>query len=173
MTDRAATAARLALTWSGGFQCFFPVGFPCMNNLKIGSRLALGFAIILVLVALLAGLGLWNIDIASQGNVNETGRLMFIVLALATLALGIMISIAITRSIVNPLHDAIRAAQAIAAQDLTVKIATPGRDETGMLLRALQQMSGKLQNVVGDVRLSAQEITAASQQLHAGNEDLS
>lgn len=144
-----------------------------MNNLKIGTRLALGFAVILLLVTLLAGLGLWNIDTASQGAVNETARLMFIILALVTLVLGVLISITITRSIVGPLHNAIRVAQAIAANDLTVKIDVRGQDETGMLLRALRQMTGNLQNVVGDVRLTAQEITAASQQLLAGNEDLS
>lgn len=144
-----------------------------MHNLKIGTRLALGFSVILILVTLLAGLGLWNIDTASQGAVNETARLVFIVLAAATLVLGIIISVMITRSIVRPLHNAIGVAQALAAHDLTVKIDTRAQDETGMLLRALQQMAANLQNVVGDVRVSAQEITAASHQLLAGNEDLS
>lgn len=144
-----------------------------MNNLKIGTRLALGFSIILVLVAILAGLGLWSIDAAGRGDVNETARLAFIALALATLVLGILISILITRSIVRPLRNAIGVAQAIAKQDLTVNIDAQGHDETGMLLRALRQLTGNLQNVVGDVRLGAQEITAASQQLLAGNADLS
>lgn len=144
-----------------------------MNKLKIGTRLALGFSVLLILVAALVGVGLWNIDATSQGSAHETARLVFIILALATLLIGILLAISITRSIVRPLNNAIRVAQTIAANDLTVQIDAHGTDETGTLLRALQQMTRNLQSVVGDVRHGAQEITAASHQLLAGNEDLS
>jgi len=141
-----------------------------MNKFKIGTRLTLAFSILLVLVAALAAIGLWTIDTAS-----DTGRLLFIAVALATLLIGIVMSITITRSIVRPLNNAIQLAQTVAAHDLTVQIDVDdrGKDETTMLLRDLQQMTQNLHSVVSRVREGAHEITAASQQILAGNEDLS
>lgn len=144
-----------------------------MNNFRIGTRLALAFSVLLIMVAILAGVGLWNIDTANQAAPNDTGRVVFIVLALATLMIGIVLSVTITRSIVRPLHSAIQVAQTIAAHDLTVKIEAQGKDETAALLRALQQMTENLHSVLARVREGAHEITAASQQILAGNGDLS
>lgn len=144
-----------------------------MNKLKISTRLILGFSTLLLLVVALTGVGLWTLDTATQGTINETARLLFIGLAVATVLIGSFMTISITRSVVRPLNNSIALAQTIATQDLTVQIDAHGHDETGMLLRALQQMTNTLRSVVGDVHHSAQEITSASRQILAGNADLS
>ena len=41
-----------------------------MNNLKIGTRLAVGFTFMLLLVAILAGIGLWRMQ-ASDAMTDE------------------------------------------------------------------------------------------------------
>lgn len=144
-----------------------------MNKLKIGTRLTLGFSVLLLLVIALSGVGLWSIDTAHQTPPNETARLLFIALALLTLLVGIVFAASLRRSIVRPLNNAIQVAQTIAAHDLTVQIDVNGQDESSILLRALQQMTNNLRSMVGDVRHSAQEITTASNQILTGNADLS
>ncbi len=41
-----------------------------MNSLKIGARLALAFGIMLVLIALIAGVGLWRVQ-ASSSSIQD------------------------------------------------------------------------------------------------------
>ena len=60
-------------------------------------------------------------------------------LSLAALALvaGAVIAVLLTRSITRPLNRAVNAADALAAGDLTVRIESDSKDETGMLLASL------------------------------------
>jgi methyl-accepting chemotaxis protein len=94
------------------------------------------------------------------------------VVALAVL-LGALAAWWITRSITRPLAEAVRVARTVANNDLTSRITTDARDETGQLLQALRQMNDNLAQVVGQVRAGADSIATASGQIDAGNQDLS
>ncbi len=96
-----------------------------------------------------------------------------IVLLGAALALCVLLGSWITRSITRPLNEAVKVAQTVAAGDLTSRIVVDGNDETGMLLRALQEMNDSLVNIVGEVRDGTGMIASASHQLVSGNVDLS
>jgi len=61
----------------------------------------------------------------------------------------------------------------VAQGDLTQRIEVKSRDETGQLLQALKDMNENLAGIVGDVRSTTESITAAAQQVAAGNADLS
>ncbi len=90
-----------------------------------------------------------------------------------TLAVAAAIGVWITRSITHPIRQAVRAAQQVARGDLRISVQPEGRDETAELLRALQAMAGRLEDMIGQVRNSADSISLASQEVASGNVDLS
>jgi methyl-accepting chemotaxis protein len=98
---------------------------------------------------------------------------VLIALALASLAVGAGMAFVITRSVVLPVHEAVRAASAIAANDLSHTVNSPRRDEMGDLLRALNTMQVSLSGVIGQVRHATDSITTASAEIASGNSDLS
>ncbi|ART46861.1 methyl-accepting chemotaxis protein [Acidovorax carolinensis] len=79
----------------------------------------------------------------------------------------------LTRGITRPLSEAVRVARAVADNDLTTTVQVHSRDETGQLMQALQDMNTSLAQVVGRVRSGTEGIATASNQIDAGNQDLS
>lgn len=76
-------------------------------------------------------------------------------------------------SITRPLNGAIRIARGVADRDLTQRIEVETNDEAGQMVQALKEMNDSLSNIVSEVRLNADNITTAAQQISAGNSDLS
>jgi methyl-accepting chemotaxis protein len=66
-----------------------------------------------------------------------------------------------------------RAVQAAAAGDLSVRIASPARDETGSLANAFSAMTAALQTLVADIRSGAARIASAADELAGGSGALS
>ncbi|XLZ71169.1 methyl-accepting chemotaxis protein [Massilia sp. SR12] len=64
------------------------------------------------------------------------------------------------------------ALQAAAAGDLSVRIASPARDETGALANAFSAMTASLQNLVADIRSGAARIASAADELASGSSAL-
>ncbi|MET0429576.1 MAG: methyl-accepting chemotaxis protein [Microvirga sp.] len=89
------------------------------------------------------------------------------------LVLGVLLSIWLVRSITGPLNRAVGVANRIAGFDLTERIETHDRDETGHLLAALQEMQGSLQSLVSNVHQTTETISTASSEIADGNLDLS
>ncbi len=98
---------------------------------------------------------------------------LMIVLCAAGVALGIVTAWLITRSVTGPLADAVRVAQTVSDGDLTSRIEARGKDETGTLLSALQQMNANLVDVVTTVRDSSDSIATGVGEIATGNQDLS
>ena len=94
----------------------------------------------------------------------------FVALALVGLALTAWL---LTRSILAPIAQAVKAAEQVAAGDLSVRIHGHEHDETGRLLLALGRMTEHLASVVGEVRRSSDSIGTASAEIATGNLDLS
>jgi methyl-accepting chemotaxis protein len=91
----------------------------------------------------------------------------------AALCVGAAMAWAITRSVVRPLQQAVKAAEVIAAGDLSQTTHSNARDEAGDLLRALGHMQASLRQLVGQVRSSTDSINTASAEIATGNQDLS
>ena len=104
--------------------------------------------------------------VASAGN-------LLLVLLVASLAIGTLISLFITRSVTRPLAEAVTAARVIADCDLSQPVHSERRDELGDLLRALGQMQGSLSRLVAQVRGSTDSIGTASAEIAMGTLDLS
>jgi len=106
---------------------------------------------------------------AEQGGAQA----LMLGLGLAAVALGCGVAWFITRSITVPLNEAVDVAETVASGDLSSRIDVKSSDETGRLLNALKRMNDSLLNVVGQVRQGTDTIATASNQIAAGNLDLS
>jgi methyl-accepting chemotaxis protein len=93
--------------------------------------------------------------------------------SLVALLLAVWLAIWNTRSITNPMHQAVALAQAVADGKLNSHIAIVGKDETAQLLTALKAMQLKLAEVVSGVRQSAEGVATASAEIAQGNLNLS
>jgi len=109
---------------------------------------------------------------AATGDARRT-KLLLLVTALVSVVLGGLCAWRITRSVVDPLREAVADAMAVGQGDLTRRIAAHGRDEAADLKRSLAQMQQALRNVVGNVRTGAQSVATASAEIAQGNNDLS
>ncbi|MFZ6731300.1 methyl-accepting chemotaxis protein [Undibacterium sp. Ji42W] len=103
----------------------------------------------------------------------ESSRTLIIIVLVSSIALGMLLAVAIARIVSRPLQDAVRVAQTVAAGDLTSHIESHTSDETGLLLQALKEMNQSLLKVVSEVRQGTDEIAAATKEIAEGNMDLS
>jgi len=95
------------------------------------------------------------------GNIMQASnqvKTLQLIIGVAALIIGILVTIFITRSIVRPLNVAVETARALAVGDLTMKIEQVSKDETGQLLQAMQEMV-----------ISSQDVAAMAGQIADGN----
>ena len=86
---------------------------------------------------------------------------------------AIVLGLWITRSITRPLNEAVNVANELAQGNLTVKIESDSKDETGQLIQAMQTMVGKLSHIIGEVTTNADSLNNAAQQVSATAQSLS
>jgi methyl-accepting chemotaxis protein len=79
----------------------------------------------------------------------------------------------LVRSIVSTLNAAVSIADRIASGELGNQVRVESGDELGRLMEALKRMDGKLVEIVGSVRGSADAVGSAARELSHGNDDLS
>jgi methyl-accepting chemotaxis protein len=94
-------------------------------------------------------------------------------LSLAGMLLAAISCVFITRTITRPLAQAVKAAETVAAGDLSSRIEARYRDETGQLLDALKRMNASLVAMVTNVRDASESIATGSTQIATGSVDLS
>lgn len=114
-------------------------------------------------------------DAAQAEGAYEQARSLMICLAAFAVAVGAFFAAQITKSISGPLNNAIVAAQRVADGDLSVSIAVHANDrtETGLLLRALNDMTASLNGIVAQVRQGAHTLSTHTAEIAQGNTDLS
>ncbi|KGE52560.1 methyl-accepting chemotaxis protein [Xanthomonas axonopodis pv. vasculorum] len=90
-----------------------------------------------------------NRQAARQAVATARGFAMLMVIStVVALLLGAAIAFLLTRSVVLPLRQSLRLAQRINDGDLRSQDAATSNDESGQLLRAMQQMQRRLQEVI-------------------------
>ncbi|BDT58950.1 methyl-accepting chemotaxis protein [Massilia varians] len=103
----------------------------------------------------------------------STLRQRFILAGLLALAVLAALLYAVVRaSVARPLAQVREVARRIAEGDLSARMDSARRDEIGLLTEAINSVGASLSSVVGKVRLHAEQIASASQQISAGNLDL-
>ncbi|TQK11293.1 Cache 3/Cache 2 fusion domain-containing protein [Herbaspirillum sp. SJZ107] len=94
-------------------------------------------------------------------------------IGLAALAVfAFLLAALIKRTVTRPLKEARDAAVRIAAGDLSTHVDVRSRDEIGLMLDAMNDISSGLSTVVGQVRQGAEQIANASTEISSGNLDL-
>jgi len=123
------------------------------------------------IVALNSAIASTSIEMADDSA--AAARMAMASVALVALTIAAVCAVAITRSIVQPLRQAVLVARTVAAGDLTSAIVVSGKDETSQLLSALKDMNDSLARIVERVRSSTETIATASAQVAVGSQDLS
>ncbi len=97
---------------------------------------------------------------------------MAIGLILAMIVLQ-LIAWRVTRSITQPIDEALAAANALAEGDLGVRVDTSSHDEVGQFMAATQRMIATLSQIIGQVRATADRLSDSSAQVSATAQSLS
>ena len=110
-----------------------------------------------------------------QYAIADYERTVYVVgLTLAVLlVLALAVAVLVMRSVTRPIAAATAAAGRITAGDLTQPLHGVTPDDLGRLLNAMGDMTTQLRTIVSRVRVGADGVRAASQELVAGNHDLS
>jgi aerotaxis receptor len=135
-------------------------------NMPLAHRVNLSTSAMTVLSLVTAAKGYFH-DAGSQIDALQ------VCVGIAGAILAQSLRVSFTRSIVRPLAQATKMAQAIAGGDLHLQTIEYRNDEVGNLIRALQQMNVNLQAIIGDVRTNVDAITTGTREIAAGTLDLS
>ncbi|KAA5965416.1 methyl-accepting chemotaxis protein [Pantoea sp. M_9] len=111
-----------------------------------------------------------GVGIIEDGTTAIQVSVIFTAIAIAA---AVLLGLLLTRSIVRPLNEAVTVASKVAAGDLSSRITVRSKDETGVLMQALQTMNDNLITIVSNVRAGSDTIAVASNQISSGNIDLS
>jgi methyl-accepting chemotaxis protein len=143
-----------------------------MKNLSIGTRLGLGFGLVLLLMFAAVAVSINHfaqVDSRGSGAVQLT----LAVLSLAALLASVFARWAILRSIHQSLIDAIHIAKTVADCDLSQDFETDVEGDFGPLLGSLGRMEDVLTGLVERLKDATASITDASGDIASGNNDLS
>ncbi|NHZ32854.1 methyl-accepting chemotaxis protein [Massilia rubra] len=92
---------------------------------------------------------------------------------LALLGAAGWFTVLVTRAVTVPLNNAVAVAQSVASGNLVNEFDVGADNEVGKMLRALKDMNDSLRGIVGDVRVSIENISAATRDIASGNNDVS
>ncbi len=105
-----------------------------------------------------------GLENASRLNIGST---------LLSIAIGVLIAVAITRLVTRPLALAMNLVRKTAEGDLTQSLAVTSNDEIGQMVAALNDMAASLRRVMGDVAAAAEQVASGSEEMSATAEQLS
>ncbi|WP_152044794.1 HAMP domain-containing methyl-accepting chemotaxis protein [Aureimonas psammosilenae] len=108
----------------------------------------------------------------TQAN-YASARNMLIAIVVGAIAMGLAAALWMSLSISRGLNRSVKLAEDIGAGDLTQTVDAKTRDEIGDLQRAMNTMTLRLREIVGDVANSSSQVASGSQQSSATAEQLS
>ena len=109
--------------------------------------------------------------VAESSSNYVAARNVIIAVLVLTAIMTALLAVILTRSIVRPLNDAVRAAEDVARGDLTQTIHTQGRDEVTRLQQALKTMQTNLRDTLQHISGSATQVASAAEELNAVTEE--
>jgi len=95
------------------------------------------------------------------------------ILATVFFMLAIVIAYLFARSITRPIVEAVTVTEALSRGDLMVEVHSDSKDEIGQLQQAIANYIIKMRDVIGSVRLGADNLASASQEISATAQALS
>ena len=110
-----------------------------------------------------------SLSYSESHSAYQAARNWTIVLLIAAILLGLIISGTIMAAIKNPMQDAVKAAQTIASGNLHYTIGASGSNEIGQLLSAIKDMQSQLRHMIGTINENSATVSSASEQLAAAS----
>lgn len=107
-------------------------------------------------------------EVEQQNHANS--QIMLILFAIL-LIIGILITIQLNRSILNPLRKLIQSTEIISQGDLSHEVKISSKDEMGALAQSFETMRINLATLINQVKQTADHVSQASLQLSAGADE--
>jgi len=112
-----------------------------------------------------------------QGEITaqayEESKQLNSVVIIASLIAAFVVATLLTRSIVQPMKEAVDISVTVASGDLTQKIRTDGNDETSQLMQSLAGMQQNLRDTLSHIANSSNQLASAAEELNSVTEDAS
>lgn len=101
-----------------------------------------------------------------------TSTLLWVsVFILVALCVSVLLGLMYTRSVIQPMNEALHIAERIAANDFTQRIDATGTDEAARLVAAMAQMQASLRDALTVIADSSTQLATTSEEMHAVTED--
>ncbi len=108
---------------------------------------------------------------SNSAEIFESSRLLMVVMVVVAGVLTVLLAWLFTRSIVQPLNQAVAVAETVASGDLTQDFVIEGKDEPARLLVALKAMQQSLRSTIQGISDSSNQLASAAEELNAVTED--
>ncbi|MBP9779861.1 HAMP domain-containing protein [Candidatus Gracilibacteria bacterium] len=103
----------------------------------------------------------------------HSGMIQLLIIGSIALCIGIWLTWWITRSILDPIQQALKITNEISKGNLSVRIDPSSTDEVGQLLESLGKMRDNLERIVNEIRAGTDAIVSGSQKIAIENHQLS
>jgi methyl-accepting chemotaxis protein len=100
-------------------------------------------------------------------------RLMVLIIGIIAVAVGVVMTPLITRSIVRPIRGVMQTVETVAGGDLTSEITVEQKDEVGQLAESLRNMQERLIDVVGSVKSATNNVASGSEEMSSSAQEMS
>ena len=145
-----------------------------VRSIPVNLRIMLTTGIGALLMASVGALGWWETRaLASAAGVHSWMPALIAIAGGTGAVFSILFGYFISRTILKPIDKALEVAHAIAGGDLSIRFEMSAWDETGKLMRALNQMNVNMIAVVSDIGSNVYSIGAAASEIATGNANLS
>jgi len=108
-----------------------------------------------------------------QANDVAIMNKIILVILIASLGIGILVTIVLSRAVSGPVNKGLAFAQKIAIGDFTERIMLDQTDELGMLSKALNAAADTLEKTIIEIINAANNLAKAVDQIASGNQNLS
>ncbi|MFZ3382540.1 MAG: methyl-accepting chemotaxis protein, partial [Candidatus Methanoperedens sp.] len=141
-----------------------------IDKFNISIKIIFSFVVVDSLILFIGFVGLYEEKVSVFLDPKQA-IILGIIFAIVS---SILMCMGLTRSIMKPLNEFIKAADRIAEGDLTVEVAVTSKDELGQLAEYFKRMTlnlrtltGKVQNVSLKVANAAMELSGSSEEMKA------
>jgi len=98
-------------------------------------------------------------------EIAKTTTTTMAIFSVVAIFFSIVVTLVISRGITKPIQDVVAVVETISNGDLTKSVALDRSDEIGRLLAAMAKMAGKLNEMIGEVRMGAGSVSTAAAQV--------
>lgn len=113
-------------------------------------------------------------QIALNDRRQDEQKMMMIVILLVAVSVGLVVSLLVGRGISKPIADLVPELRKLAGGDFNIRLSALGRkDEIGQISAALEMVVDRVGATIGDIKVSASEVSSASAEISTSTTDLS